>query len=144
MRGRSSASRGRAIDASFVGYTVARIFVQHWLRQRYETPLTATWARGSRPNLNSAWVLSEGPSNRLGHPLPNELGVLQACSRAINNHVRVINPDCLASHGGGYNHAVYQPASRFWLFQGIETALFGGIALALILFAAWWIHQRAS
>ena len=51
---------------------------------------------------------------------------------------------CLAHKGDGYMHAVYQPASRFWLFQGIETALFGGVALALILFAAWWIHERHS
>ncbi len=41
-------------------------------------------------------------------------------------------------------HAVYEPASRFWLLQGIETALFGGIALVLILFAAWWTHQRTA
>ncbi len=40
--------------------------------------------------------------------------------------------------------AVYQPASRFWLFQGIETALFGGVALVLIAFAAWWLHERAA
>jgi len=25
-------------------------------------------------------------------------------------------------------HAVYQPASDFWPLQGIETALFGGVA----------------
>ena len=41
-------------------------------------------------------------------------------------------------------HAVYHPASRFWLFQGIETALFGGVAVALIAFAAWWIHERMT
>jgi hypothetical protein len=57
---------------------------------------------------------------------------------------RAVDPACLAKQGLGYFHAVYQPASRFWLFQGIETALFGGSALALILFAAWWVHRRAS
>src|SRR2546422_1055852 len=77
-----------AVIAGFVGYTVARIFVQHWLRERYQTPLSSSWARGAAPNLNGAWVLSEGPSDRLGHPLPNAFGVLQSCSRAINNHVR--------------------------------------------------------
>jgi len=39
---------------------------------------------------------------------------------------------------------VYQPAGRFWLFQGIETALFGGVGVVLILFAAWWVHERVS
>ena len=42
---------------------------------------------------------------------------------------RRLDASCLARHGAGYNHAVYQPASRFWLFQGIETALFGGVAV---------------
>ena len=58
--------------------------------------------------------------------------------------VRSIDSSCLAKHGAGYDHAVYQPASRFWLFQAIETAAFGGVAVALILFAAWWVHERTS
>jgi hypothetical protein len=41
-------------------------------------------------------------------------------------------------------HAVYHPASHFWPLQLIETALFGGVALLLIAFAAWWIHERTA
>ncbi len=41
-------------------------------------------------------------------------------------------------------HTVFQPASRFWELQGIETALFGGTALLLIAFAAWWTHERTA
>ena len=41
-------------------------------------------------------------------------------------------------------HAVYQPASRFWLLQGIETGLFAGVGVVLILFAAWWTYQRTA
>jgi hypothetical protein len=40
--------------------------------------------------------------------------------------------------------AVYHPASHFWPLQLIETALFGGLALALLAFAAWWIHERTA
>ena len=39
---------------------------------------------------------------------------------------------CLDAHHI-YNIAVYQPASRFWLFQGIEAAIFTGLAAALLL-----------
>jgi hypothetical protein len=51
---------------------------------------------------------------------------------------------CAAPQGVLYTHAVYQPASRFWAFQGIETALFGGVAVMLIVFASWWTHRRTS
>jgi hypothetical protein len=136
-----------AVIVGFAGYTAARIFVQTWLRQRYQTPLTSTWpiTKGLiRPNLDHAWVLNESPSDKLGHPLQPTPGILQSCSSAVNDHLRSIDPACLARHGAGYNHAVFQPASRFWLFQGFETALFGGVAIALILFAAWWVHERGS
>ena len=36
--------------------------------------------------------------------------------------------NCLADHGV-FMHATYLPASRFWALQGIETALFGGVAI---------------
>jgi len=42
----------------------------------------------------------------------------------------------ILDHGPGCMHAVYPPASRFWLFQGIETTLFASIAILLIAFAA--------
>ena len=79
-------------------------------------------------------MLKEFPSDRLGHHIPVELG---ACLDKVER-------GCIVHLSTHFTHAVYQPASRFWLFQGIETALFGGAALALIAFAAWWIHQRAS
>ena len=62
----------------------------------------------------------------------------------ISKNAALVDPSCLARHGAGYNHVVYHPANRFWLFQGMETALFGGAAVVLILFAAWWVHERVS
>ena len=35
-------------------------------------------------------------------------------------------------------------SSWFWLFQGIESAIFGGLALALLGFAVLWIRRRVS
>jgi hypothetical protein len=133
---------------AFAGYTIARVFVQDWLRERYESPLSATWQEARHapgPNLAHAWILDEAPSNRAGHTLsqPN-LRAIQSCSGAVTGGVRRIDPSCLAARGGGYVHAVFQPASRFWLFQGIETALFGGVGVVCILFAAWWVHERTS
>jgi hypothetical protein len=137
-----------ALVVAFVGYFAARVFVDTWLRQHLVTPLSATWqvlvpdhggvrkVGGEPASLNHAWIISQNPSDKLGHPVSVLVGV---CSKA-----QVISGNCLAQKGGGYMHAVYEPASRFWLLQGVETALFGGIALVLIGFAAWWTHERTA
>ena len=41
-------------------------------------------------------------------------------------------------------HAVFEPASRFWTMQLVETGLFTGAAIVLIGFAAWWTDRRAA
>jgi hypothetical protein len=126
-----------AMIVAFLGFFGARISVATWLRQRYVTPLTATWGPPHEgPNLTRAWVLFEGPSNRSGHAFSGSVRLLNSCARNVGG-VKSLDPKCLARHGAGFNHAVYQPASRFWEFQGIEAALFGGLALLLIAFAAW-------
>jgi hypothetical protein len=39
---------------------------------------------------------------------------------------------------------VYQPFSRYWAFQGIETAIFVVLALLLAGFCFWWVRHRLS
>jgi hypothetical protein len=138
----------RAVPAmviAFAGYMAARIFVDTWLRQHLVTPLKAVWpvTRRSEPaSLYHAWVITEGPSDKLGHPLRLLAG---PCGPGPGGSaVPHVKGACLSPHGADYMHAVYEPASRFWLLQGVETTLFGGVALALILFAAWWTHQRTA
>ena len=38
----------------------------------------------------------------------------------------------------------YQPASRYWAFQWIETAVYVAFALALAGFCLWWIDRNRS
>jgi hypothetical protein len=127
-----------ALVVGFAGYFIARLFVDTWLRQRLIAPLSTTWkASGAQPaNLNHAWVLNENPSDRFGHAVTAAIG---PCAPAPSGHSA-----CLAKVAPGYMHAVYQPASRFWPLQGIETGIFAGVALVLLFFAAWWTHQRAA
>jgi hypothetical protein len=136
-----------AVVVGFIGFTVVRLVILGWLRQRYVTPLGSTYKFGPKragPDLHDAWVLSQQPSDKFGHPVSQAFDVLLRCSQGVRTNARLIDPSCLARHGAGYNHSVYQPASRFWLFQGIETAIFAGLAVALLLFAVWWIRERVS
>jgi hypothetical protein len=47
----------------------------------------------------------------------------------------------MTSHGF-VNVIVYQPGDRFWAFQAIETAIFCGLAAALIGLTVWWVRYR--
>ena len=92
------------------------------------------------PVLRHAWVLNEYPADAQGHHVLLQPGVCGA-GRLLKRTPGL--GDCLARHGY-FMHAVYEPASRFWALQGLETALFGGVALALLAFAAVWTYRRAA
>jgi hypothetical protein len=121
-----------AVMVAFVGYFVARIFVDTWLRQRLASPASITWRpRGPDPSrLYHAWVIREGPSNSHGQIL----GRIKVICSGLG--------DCVAPRQPGWMHAVFVPASHFWSLQLTEFALFGGIAVALVAFAGWWTLHR--
>jgi hypothetical protein len=126
----------RAVPALVIGfgaYFAARIFVDTWLRQRLIAPIHASWPMGTNgpENLRHAWVISQQGAKELARSDAPCLHV--ATKQSLET--------CLGHHGA-LVHAVYVPASRFWALQGIETGLFGGAALILLLFAAWWTHER--
>jgi len=100
-------------------YFTLRVGLQTWGRKDYFAPVRKVWPAGtSGPgNLDHAWNITSGPRDATGHPIP----VM---------HI--------------YNFAVYQPASRFWAMQGIEAAIFGGLALLLFALAAWWVRKRVA
>jgi hypothetical protein len=110
----------------FAGYFVARIFTDTWLRQRLAPVHALTWHDREPAALRNAWVLSEYPSNAHG------------------THVAVL---CFKGRGcpgntPQYMHALFHPASQFWQLQLTETALFGGVAVLLLAFSAWWALRR--
>jgi hypothetical protein len=82
-----------------------------------------------------AWFLSDQTITPSGHVFAGPatsacLGSsFQACVNWIaSKHLRQL--------------VTYQPASRFWSLQGIETAIFVLIAVALAVFCAWRIRSR--
>jgi hypothetical protein len=130
-----------ALVLAFVGYFAARLVVDMWVRQHLVTPLKATWGAFAEPpaSLSNAWVISEGPSGRLGVAV----SPIAHCGGPLP-HAKAVDAHCFVKLASGFTHAVYVPASKFWLLQGLETSLFAGTALALIALAAWWTHERTA
>jgi hypothetical protein len=135
-----------ALVLAFGIYVVGRVFEQSWLRQRLVAPASATFGpHSSGPNVNDAWVITEGPSDRAGHMLAGNVDVFRLCASpggGKGGGAKGLIQACMTRHGAGYTHILYQPGSRFWEFQGIETGLFGGVALLLVAFAAWRVLQN--
>jgi hypothetical protein len=53
----------------------------------------------------------------------------QAWASAMARQARII--PCMAARGF-HSQVIYQPATRFWAFQGIEAGIFVVLAAALI------------
>jgi hypothetical protein len=85
----------------------------------------------SRP---SDWIVGSQPVDASGRPA---IIVPRACTSAASTFL-----PCLASHGVRLAIS-YQPASRYWAFQWLETGIFVLVALALGGCAYLGIRRRA-
>ena len=50
---------------------------------------------------------------------------------------------CINSHGW-LSTIVWQPADRFWAFQGIESGVLVALAVALLALTIWLVRRRIS
>jgi ABC-type transport system involved in multi-copper enzyme maturation permease subunit len=133
-----------AMAVTLAGFAGVRVLISQWLRLHYMTPVTVyynlagNWSpRGAYlavsqgiadPNGQSPQAATNG-ANFNGVPVPAE------CQNSNNI------ASCLAAHGyRGY--LSYQPASRFWAFQGIETGIFVVLAAVLLAVTFWVLKRR--
>jgi len=100
--------------------------------------LTATVVPG-RPG---AWILSSGAINAAGRTVST---LPAACLGATTVGPKLGSSPgpCLESHG--FREAItYEPASRYWPLQWIETGIFLTVALALAGFCFWRLGRRRT
>ena len=92
------------------------------------------------PGRAGAWLISSGAINAAGQPVSN----LPAACQAAFSGLKPSSPGpCLESRG--IREAItYEPASRYWPLQWIETGIFGALALALAGFCFWWLGRRRT
>jgi hypothetical protein len=126
-----------AMAASLVGFLGLRIALTILARPRYLPAHTLTFpVQGVSPALNWAlgdWVMS--------------LNVRDATGKVVLSDAQVGCPpnatECGGFGPGAYNWEAYQPGSRFWLFQGIETGIFVALAALLLYLAVRRIRRIA-
>lgn len=134
---------GASLVAGFAAWVGCRIWIDTEIRPHYVQPVTRRWALGGGPaNLNRDIVLSEHLVDAAGRRFTATPRIVAACSPLRGGGAGSVD-GCLQRHGAAFLQAIYQPAGRFWLFQGIETTLFAGVGLTLIALAAFWL-RRAS
>jgi hypothetical protein len=101
--------------------------------------LTATAVPG-RPG---AWIISSGAINAAGQTVST---LPTACLGAVGSLGPKLGSSpgpCLESHG--FREAItYEPASRYWPLQWIETGIFLVLALALAGFCFWRLGRRRT
>jgi hypothetical protein len=139
-----------ALAVTLAGFTGLRLLTALWLRLHYMTPVTVYYKltaaaftpAGSYLGISQGWAGPNGqppvagPGNYAfnGEPVP------AVCEKFMLG----ANPNplpCLAAHGyRGY--VTYQPASRFWAFQGIETGIFVVLAAILLAVTFWVLNRR--
>jgi hypothetical protein len=127
-----------SILAGLAGFFVARLSIGEGLRDHYLEPLVQTAPVNPDPEAGvtllsireHAWILRDDWVDKAGNTvnaLP-EFPDKQAALQWIQSH-------------GLTEHIVYQPADRFWVFQGIEAGIYLGMA-ALLLALAYWVVTR--
>jgi len=114
-----------------------RFAIAEYLRPHYMAPLTKALPLAAMgPGAPSAvpagsWIV--GPLSAIGpngqnHGDAIQFSFMPAACRSLSPGHWV---PCMAAHGF-HSQVIYQPATRFWAFQGIEAGIFVVLAAALI------------
>ncbi|HUB41737.1 MAG TPA: hypothetical protein VMA72_23065 [Streptosporangiaceae bacterium] len=154
-----------AMAITLVVFTFLRLVIGQDLRSHYLTAITKTFSFLQGPAHSPAlptgsyWVVSQGlvgPRGLIPASRPHGVGISvgfhglsvslnnmpSACQRlALAGDPRGIFP-CLTARGYRGLFITYQPASRYWAFQGFETGIFVLLAAVLIIVTAIVVRRR--
>ena len=144
-----------AMAITLGGFAAVRIVVELLLRPRYLPTQTISYSflqESPRAGLGD-WVISSKVVDPTGHFVSSNGAITvnpAALGAGVSRHVRPGGSpgkdqvgSCLGQLGVRIVDT-YQPGSRYWLFQGIESAIFLALAAGLVVFAMWQIRRRIS
>jgi hypothetical protein len=126
-------------------FLAVRGVVEFVLRPQFLPPVTRITSPASgNPNAyNGDWILNSGFRylDRQGRTITSA-DLVNLCHGLAKGGIGDFNA-CLQAQGVRFLN-LYQPANRFWLFQGIESAIFIALALLLLALAIYWIRRRIA
>ena len=147
-----------------MGFIAVRQVIFFWLRAHFMTAVTSYFPVGGGLPTGAGWQLATGYVGASGQPLsiplstngavigggngaglpvislPGSCGQLAGNGRLTPAMYHAV-VSCAQAHGvRGF--VTYQPASRYWAFQGIETGIFLLLAGALLAIAFAVVMRR--
>jgi hypothetical protein len=147
-----------AMAVTLVIFAAAQVAMPLWVRPHLIPPDRTIAAIGPVPGDNQAVGLDYG--NLTAVAVPGQPGAWIISSGAINpagQQVTTLPATCAGAAGAkadnpgqclnsqGYREAIsYEPASRYWPLQWIETGIFLGLALGLAGCCFWRLNRRRS
>jgi len=145
-----------AIAVALGGFIALRLVIDDFVRPHYVAAVTTYYnVTGSFTPSGSAWLFSQGAVSKTGQVVLAGWGDLfpalpASCRKLIpgsggptpksgSSMSAVFS--CMRAHGWR-GFATYQPASRYWPFQGIETGIYVLLAAALIAVTFVIVRRR--
>jgi hypothetical protein len=134
-----------AVAVTIGAFTAVRLLVDNFLRPHYQTPLTVVASLG-HPTVGpegAAWMLSSTVTDPAGKPVQG-VPLAQAppvCRALIGQGGPTRYFACMGDHGF-HDIVTYQPANRYWTFQGIETGIFIALAATLVAVTMIVLQRR--
>ena len=144
-----------AIGITLACYFGVRLLIDQWVRPHYMAAvthlygLTQNWAPSG-----AVWQLGAGVVNPSGKMLP----MVDGAVIGPNVSASAVPPMCASGISDAQNHpsavlscmqslgyrqfVTYQPANRYWAFQGIEAAIFVALAAGLLALTYVAVNRR--
>jgi hypothetical protein len=149
-----------AFGVSLVGFIGIRVLIENHYRPHYLAPhkYIGSPIDNFPANVTGGWHVNDYPSDQYGYALSWNDPAVQQCfgMKALLKGAQDVVPapsdidaaiaaqrQCFIDHNF-YMTTVYQPANRFWIFQGIEMAIFLGLATILLGFTFYWVTRRIA
>jgi hypothetical protein len=162
-----------AMATTLAAFVFVRLAIANWILPHLESPAHASLALGQVTggvgiertpsgiqavagdlNIPNAWVYSSRVVGNAGHA-PTTAFYNSACSGLLAGPPAGTQGSVGPAPAGGlkcitaikaHYHLVitYQPANRYWSFQGYDVAIYIALTALLGALSWWWIRHRAS